>query len=158
MCSLNFQNRNLMISILLKYVYVYIYLNAVSHGPFLSAPIGELLRQCCQVWGFSPRFEEFTLVMGNFSLDLGNFGSWIEISKETNLWKWGIFEGFSNFRTTHLATLSYGSLYFFMFSSSSVSLNHLVDTTVFAQPLIIQSQYWQLLCSSTILHLTLIDA
>ena len=27
------------------------------------------------VWGFSPRFEEFTLVIGNFNSDLGNFGS-----------------------------------------------------------------------------------
>ena len=25
-------------------------------------------QQCCLVWGFSPRFEEFMLVMGHFSL------------------------------------------------------------------------------------------
>ena len=34
---------------------------------------------------------------------------------------------------------------------------HLVDSTVFLQPLIVQSQYWRLSCSSTILHPTLID-
>ena len=34
-----------------------------------------LSRQCCQVWRFSPRFEEFTLVMGNFSSDLEKFVS-----------------------------------------------------------------------------------
>ena len=41
-------------------------------------------RQCCQVWGFPPRFEEFSLVMGNFSLNLACFGwdfrkFWLEL-------------------------------------------------------------------------------
>ena len=46
------------------------------------------------------------LLMGNFRSDLGNFGLWIEMSKETNLWKWGSFEGFfPNLRATDLATL-----------------------------------------------------
>ena len=31
--------------------------------------------QCCQYGDFSPRFEEFRLVMGNFCSDLGNSGS-----------------------------------------------------------------------------------
>ena len=44
-------------------------------------------------------------MMGHFSSDLGNFGSLTKMSKETHLWKWGIFEGFSNFRATHLSTL-----------------------------------------------------
>ena len=29
--------------------------------------------QCCQVWEFFPRFEVFTLVLGEFQLELGNF-------------------------------------------------------------------------------------
>ena len=29
--------------------------------------------QCCQVWGFSPRFEVFTLVLGDFQLELRKF-------------------------------------------------------------------------------------
>ena len=29
--------------------------------------------QCCQVWGFSPRFVLFLLVIGDFQLELGKF-------------------------------------------------------------------------------------
>ena len=33
------------------------------------------VRQCCQVWSFSPRFEEFRDSSGEFSSNLGNFSS-----------------------------------------------------------------------------------
>ena len=50
----------------------------------------------------------------------------------------------------------YRSLFFFYFSCVC-PLDHLVDSMLFPQPLIVQSQYWRLSCSSTMLHLTLID-
>ena len=62
-------------------------------------------RQCCQVLRFSPRFEEFTLVMGNFSSDLEKFVSNLNFKRNYFIFIWRIFESFSNFRTTHLATL-----------------------------------------------------
>ena len=83
----------------------------VIHWPcfiFLSVLYERLSAGCSSVFpgmGFSPKFEAFKLLIGNVSSDLGNFGPWIEISKETNLWKWRIFECFSNFRTSLLATL-----------------------------------------------------
>ena len=43
---------------------------------------------------------------GEFQFGFGELWALeLKCPKETNLWKWRIFEGFSNFRTTHLATL-----------------------------------------------------
>ena len=43
--------------------------------------------QCCQVWRFSPRVEEFTLVMGNFSSDLEKFVSNLNIGiQNLSIW------------------------------------------------------------------------
>ena len=46
--------------------------------------------QCCQVWRFSPRFEEFTLVMGNFSSDLEKFVSNLNFKRNKFIHIWGI--------------------------------------------------------------------
>ena len=35
----------------------------------------DAVRQCCQVWSFSPRSEEFRASSGEFSSSLGNFSS-----------------------------------------------------------------------------------
>ena len=44
------------------------------------------------------------LVIGNFSSDLEKFVLNLNFKRNKFIYIWGIFEGFSNFRTTHLAT------------------------------------------------------
>ena len=50
-----------------------------------------LSRQCCQVWRFSPRFEEFTLVMLNFSSDLEKFVSNLNFKRNEFIYIYGEF-------------------------------------------------------------------
>ena len=63
--------------------------------------------QCCQVWGFSPRFEVFTLSDRDFQLELGKFvfnycSSYRHIS-----WNEEYLLVFWYFRTSHLASLGF---------------------------------------------------
>ena len=53
-----------------------------------------LSRKCCQVWRFSPRFEEFTLMMGNFSSDLEKFVSNLNFKRNKFIYVWGILRVF----------------------------------------------------------------
>ena len=73
----------------------------------------------CEVWGLTPytsvaRYGDFPpnssnsgKWWGGFQFGFGEFWPSKWISKETNLWRWGIFWGLRNFRTTHLAILPY---------------------------------------------------
>ena len=63
--------------------------------------------QCCQVWGFSPKFVLFPLVIGYFQLELGKFVLNYCSSYQHISWNGEFLLVFWYFRTSHLASLGF---------------------------------------------------
>ena len=63
--------------------------------------------QCCQVWGFSPRFVLFPLVIGYFQLELGNLVFNYCSSYQHISWNGEFLLVFWYFRTSNLASLGF---------------------------------------------------